>query len=165
MLVEVVIGIEGNCLETTAASAVRGRRATRLLSGTVRVLLIAVVSRDQVEAGSDRVANAGPIHLKSLRIAIGSVVHESEYVAAYVVESRAQWILRVGILDVHVAGKEFERIELVQRHERISRIVRDGRRQSIRRRIAQRRKLGDLSGGQRCRRDGAVDLRIVCIDR
>jgi len=33
-----------------------------------------------------------------------------------------------GILDVLVAGKEFQRVDFIQRHEGIRRIVRDGRR-------------------------------------
>ena len=70
--------------------------------------------------GNDGVANAGPIHLHGLRIVVGIVGDEGQNVTADVVESRrssgVDWI---GILDVHVAGKEFERIELVQRHEGI----------------------------------------------
>ena len=131
VLVEPVVSIEGKGLETAAASAMRSGRATRLRAGAVGVLSIAVVSRRQVEVRNDGVANAGPIHLHRLRFVEGVVGNERQHIIPYVVESSAERSTGIGVLDMLVAGKELERLQLVQRHEGIRRIVRDGCRQGV----------------------------------
>src|SRR5258708_16472254 len=129
--VEPVVGIEGKGFEAAAASAVRNGRATRLASAAVGVLMISVVSCGQIEVGADRVANPAPINPHALRITVGIVGDEGANVAADGLEAGAQGSLRITVDDVLVAGKEFQGVELVERHEGIRFIVRDGRRHSL----------------------------------
>src|SRR5580704_17396475 len=62
VVIEEVVGIEGERLETSAAGAVRGGIAAGNLAGAVGILLDAIVRSRQVEIRYDRVASADPVH-------------------------------------------------------------------------------------------------------
>src|SRR5262249_39936879 len=162
---EAVVGGEGERLEAAAAKAGGICRAAGNLAAAVGVLMDAVIGRGQLEPWCDRVTHAGPVNLHQLGVVVGSVVDECQNVSTDGVEPGVQRRLWILVLDVLVASKEFEPLELVQCHKGICRVVRDRCRERIRYRITELWKLADLSGGQGGRRDGTVDLGIVRIDR
>src|ERR1700691_2480298 len=63
VMIEEVVRVEGECLETSAASAVRSGRAAGYLARGVGILLDAIVRSRKVEIRYDGVAHADPVHL------------------------------------------------------------------------------------------------------
>src|ERR1700731_2707685 len=110
MHVEVVVGVEREGLEASAANTVRDCRAARLSSGAVGILMNPVIGAGQLEVWDDGVANAGPIDLHVFRSAVGIVVDESQNVTADVGVPGAQRRLWIRILDVLEATEEFKRV-------------------------------------------------------
>jgi len=111
--IESVVGVEGKGLEASTAGGVRGCGATCLRSCAEGILMNAVVGRGEVEVVNDGVANARPIDPHSFWIWEASVAYKSQDVTTDVAEPGTQGAVRIGILDVLVPGKKFQRVELV----------------------------------------------------
>src|SRR5580698_3909616 len=83
----------------------------------VTVLMIAIVGSHQIERLSERIPDAGPIHLKYLVGGKGGVVDEGEFVTADVVEARRERRGGIGKTNVLVSCENLRRAEIVQAHD------------------------------------------------